>query len=279
MDFALDNGTTAADMMEFVLDRAREFLGATCDPQLRLVSRRWRDALAAVPREVLRVEDYPLSSASLFVWAREELHMPKRADSAAVAARGGHLDVLRWLRAKKGQYIYSQTYYICKTAAEQGHLHVLEWLWTNRPPVCQPYWDARTFLAAAEGGHLNILQWLRAQDPPCPWTKSTCRAAAEGGHLEVLQWLRTQDPPCPWDVGTCTAAAKGGQLEVLQWLRAQVPPCPWGEMTCYIAAGGGQLEVLQWMRAQDPPCPWNKEQCLRKASGEAVRQWITSQPE
>jgi hypothetical protein len=89
--------------MQFVLDKAREFLGAACDPQLRLVSRRCRDALAAVPRESLRVKDY-LSSAALFVFVRKELGMPERKEDIAVlAARGGHLEVLKWLRLKKGR--------------------------------------------------------------------------------------------------------------------------------------------------------------------------------
>jgi hypothetical protein len=121
---ALSQRFTPAEM-DFALDRAREFLGDKCDPQLRLVSRSFRDALAAVPRDVLRVEDY-LSSASLFVWARQELHMPARKkDIAAIAARGGHLEVLKWLRAKKGRCSWARS--VCENAAEHGHLHELEW--------------------------------------------------------------------------------------------------------------------------------------------------------
>jgi hypothetical protein len=139
--------------MEFVLDRAREFLGAECHPQLRLVSRRCRDALEAAPRQLLRVKDY-LSSAALFVLARDEFGMPERKkDIAAIAARGGHLEVLKWLRAKKGR---------CS--------------WTSR--VCE---------SAAGQGCLQIIQWLRTQRPPCPWNKETCGAAARGSHVEVLQ--------------------------------------------------------------------------------------------
>jgi hypothetical protein len=142
--------------MEFVLDRAREFLGATCDPQLRLVSRRCRDALAAVPRKSLRVTDF-LSSASLFVWARNQLRMPKRkGDIAAIAARGGHLEVLKWLRAKTGR---------CS--------------WTG--PVCE---------SAAEQGQLEVLQWFRTRRSPCPWNRAYCASEAEHqGRHEVQQWI------------------------------------------------------------------------------------------
>jgi hypothetical protein len=175
----------AAVVMEtpFVFDRAWEFLDATSAPQLRLVSRSCRDALAVVPRELLRVEDY-LSSASLFVWARRELRMPERADIAVLAARGGHLEVLRWLRAKKGRCSWTSS--VCDSAAEQGHLHVLEWLRSWSPPG---KWGAETCTAAARGGRVEVLQWLRAQSPPCPWTEKTCRCAAEYGNIDVLQWV------------------------------------------------------------------------------------------
>jgi hypothetical protein len=188
--------------MEFALDRAREFLCTTCDPQLRLVSRSCRDALAAVPRELLRVEDY-LSSASLFAWARKELLMPERADIAVMAARGAHLDVLRWLRAKKGRCSWTPS--ICEGAAEQGHLHVLQWLRTQRP-ACP--WTERTCSAAAFGGHVKVLRWVRARRPPCPWTEETCHEAASCGHLDVLKWLRAQDPPCPWGELTCSCSRR-----------------------------------------------------------------------
>ncbi|KAJ1384843.1 hypothetical protein B484DRAFT_410681, partial [Ochromonadaceae sp. CCMP2298] len=65
----------------FVLDRVREYLPA-CDPQLRLVSRWFRDALAAVPHQQLRVEDY-FSSLPLFLWARGELGRMPRGDEIA----------------------------------------------------------------------------------------------------------------------------------------------------------------------------------------------------
>jgi hypothetical protein len=38
--------------------RVREFLGPSCDAQLRVVSRLWRDQLASTPLEELRISDY-----------------------------------------------------------------------------------------------------------------------------------------------------------------------------------------------------------------------------
>jgi hypothetical protein len=78
--------------MEFVLDRVREYLGTSCDPQLRLVSRRCRDAMNSFPRELPRVEDF-ISSVALFVWARKKLRMPKTEAICCRVARSGGLEM------------------------------------------------------------------------------------------------------------------------------------------------------------------------------------------
>jgi len=171
------------------------------------------------------------------------LHWDQR--TCAYAARGGHLDILKWAR-------------------QQDRLDASG----LRPPPCP--WDEETCAGAAEGGHLHILQWARQQDPPCPWDDATCSRAAKGGHLHILQWARQQDPPCPWGRGTCAYASLKGHLAMLQWARGQdrldasglrPPPCPWDDWTCRYAAYGCHLNLLQWVREQDPPCPWDAEKC------------------
>ncbi|KAJ1435084.1 hypothetical protein B484DRAFT_325782 [Ochromonadaceae sp. CCMP2298] len=228
--------------MEFVLDRAREFLGATCDPQLRLVSRRCRDALAAVPREELRVEDF-LSSASLFVWARKKLRMPQ-GRVAVKAALGGHLAVLKWLKKVKGRTPCPLDLWTHSIAAQHGHIGLLYALQSYH------HCGSDTCAAAARGGHVDVLQWLRSHDPPCPWDAVTSHAAAATGHLE-LQWMRAQDPPCPWDEGACANAAAEGQLNVLKWLRAQEKQLNEGPDFDF-AAEEKQWEVLEWLETNFP---------------------------
>jgi len=144
-----------------VLREVREFLGPSCDAQLRRVSRLWRDQMATTPVEELRINDY--LSISLISWAWEELNMPRTNLVTEKAAVGGHQEVLQWLRAQD--------------------------------PPCP--WGKGTCYSAAKGGHVHVLEWLRAQDPPCPW-EGTCTGAAVAGHVHVLEWLRAQDPPCPW---------------------------------------------------------------------------------
>ena len=80
--------------------------------------------------------------------------------------------------------------YTCGKAARGGHLEVLKWLRENGCP-----WDAQTCAAAAEGGHLDVLKWLRNQG--CPWDERACAEAAGKGNLGMLKWLREKG--CPWD--------------------------------------------------------------------------------
>jgi hypothetical protein len=91
-DVHLDIIPTSSLQSTFVLDRVREFL--VCDPQIRLVYRWFRQALAAVPLLQLQVEDY-FSTLSLFLWARQELHMPTYMrwvqKVVGKAALGGHI--------------------------------------------------------------------------------------------------------------------------------------------------------------------------------------------
>ena len=171
-----------------------------------------------------------------------------------VAANKGYLQVFEKYWSQGPQEKLSQLWDedTCRWAAFHGHLEVLKWL---RAKGC-PWWTS-TSAWAAFGGQLEVLQWMRGQDLPCPWDSdvNVCYHAARGGHLEVLRWLRSQG--CPWDGRESSAAAKNGHLEMLQWMRAQDPPCPWySENVCFLAALHGHLEVLRWARSQG--CPWNK---------------------
>jgi len=188
------------------------------------------------------------------------------------AAYGGHLEMIKWLRAKGCPWGTTTSSW----AAEGGHLDMLQWMRAQDPP-CP--WDSDVYLFAASKGHLEVLRWARSQG--CPWDEYAPSAAARHGHLEVLQWMRAQDPPCPWDSDVCYNAAFGGHLEVLRWARSQ--GCPWDEdlfphqqATC-AAAEGGHLKVLKWLIKEG--CPYDKRECRRYAEygGEQARnvlEWL-----
>ena len=156
------------------------------------------------------------------------------------AAKGGHLDVLRWMRYNYAMEINA---YTAEAAALGGHIDVLCYLRMNGCNM-----DADTCAKAALTGHLHVMQWARANG--CPWDKYTCASAAEGGHLSVLQWARANC--CPWDVTTCMEAARGGHLTVLKW--AVENGCKFNNEICQIAAiMGGRFEILKWIHEKEYP--------------------------
>ena len=123
------------------------------------------------------------------------------------------VDRLAWAKANRcgwGEPIWTGMNNPCALAAAGGHLEVLQWARQHGCP-----WGRSTCLAAARGGHLEVLQWARQHD--CPWDSATCEHAAFAGRLEMLQWARQHD--CPWDSWTCACAAASGHLETLQWAR------------------------------------------------------------
>jgi hypothetical protein len=115
----------------FVISRVWEFLGPAEAPMLRLVSRSWRDALAEVPRELLRVEDY-LSPLPLFIWAWKELNMkPHSALVACRRQRGGISKCSSGCGQRKGDalgplvsatMLQGKAIFMCSSGCEPGDL-------------------------------------------------------------------------------------------------------------------------------------------------------------
>ena len=69
-------------------------------------------------------------------------------------------------------------------AAEGGHLDVLVWLRENG---CQ--WNHLTCAEAACGGHLEVLRWAVANG--CPWDAQRCLNEASHGN-PVAEWIESQ---------------------------------------------------------------------------------------
>jgi hypothetical protein len=181
---------------------------------------------------------------------------PIDEDVFELAARGGHLDTLKWLHVhvestgeeEEGEYGAIQAR-VCVEAARGGHLDVLEWILANGGSV--------TFLdfeAAALGGHLSVLEWLLQHSDAVMAHRlqsalvcgNFCAKAAEGGNVAVLRWLRGYG--CVWDTAVCDAAARFGHTALLQW--AWENKCPYDSNVLLHAARGGRLEVVKWAFAR-----------------------------
>ena len=85
-----------------------------------------------------------------------------------VAARRGYLQVFEKYWSKGPQEKLSQLWdkETCSWAAYGGHLELVKWLRAKGCP-----WGEGTSNCAALGGHLEVLQWTRAQDLPGRWDK------------------------------------------------------------------------------------------------------------
>ena len=161
-----------------------------------------------------------------------------------VAAEHGYLQVFEKYWSQGPQEKLSQLWdeNNCRWAALYGHLELVKWLRAKGCP-----WGTRTSSCAAIGGHLDVLQCIRSQDPPCPWdSKNVCYWAALEGHLDMLRWARSQG--CPWHEEMTYEAARNGHLKVLKWLIKE--GCPYDLSKCRRAAAwGGERtrKVLEWL--------------------------------
>lgn len=206
------------------------------------------------------------------------------------AAGAGHLDVLKWCRARGFPWGQSSV-----RAAESGHFNVLRYCRDHGCP-----WDLATFEAAATGGFLDVLEWgleeagFSQGDLPrllaaaagggklrvikwcrtmgCPWSPDTCYEAARGGHLELLKVCREQG--CPWSPETMRGAVESGHLEMLVWCKTN--GSPWNGTLCRMAARCGDLGLLEWCVANEDPASSERHLLCAVAAGEGhlhVLEW------
>jgi len=203
------------------------------------------------------------------------------------AARGGHLQVLQWLRnplvhALQGNVPCPWDKHACEFAAESGRLRVLQWMRLEAQPPCP--WDIVDCAgSAAWGGHIEVLEWLFTVGGSNIRHKRICAFAARAGQLETLKWLRLK-ALCPWDERVCEFAAEYGHLGILQWARSVRlhgnQPCPWNWAACALAAYRGNFDILKWLRDRsihgDQPCPWNEMACTNAAQKGhlEILQWL-----
>ena len=143
-------------------------------------------------------------------------------------AQIGKFEMMEWYKA--GALFLDGQIWFCYVAAKGGHLEVLKWLHENSCPLENGVQPGLVCSVAAVGGHLEVLKW--AHKHGCEWNERTCTLAAYHGHLEVLKWAHANG--CKWNEGTCSATAENGHLEVLKWFSEN--GCPWDENTCSFAA-------------------------------------------
>jgi hypothetical protein len=116
-------------------------------------------------------------SLAKLLWLHQEQNCELFDDVVEYAARGGNVDMLKWLK-DKGLHFTADT---CKYAALNGFVPALQYL---RDQGCP--WNQGASEAAARYGQLAALKWLLEQGAP---EGSLHEAAEGGGDRATLDWV------------------------------------------------------------------------------------------
>jgi hypothetical protein len=187
-----------------------------------------------------------------------------RGEVLRSAAKGGNLNVVRWLVDEYGVDASGVLKFAiagchCETArwiierydmtggsqdvyfpARHGELSFLKFLASRGIGEL----NIKALLVAAANGHLEVVKWLHC-DRGIKLTVDAMREAAQNGHLDVVQWIfETSSGFCDSSVFVC--AAEFGHLDVLQWLQTRwTGGC--GTAAIDWAAANGHLDVVTWL--------------------------------
>ena len=148
-----------------------------------------------------------------------------------VAAKHGHLEMLKWARSVGYPWDPNTT----SAAAAGGHLDCLRYAVEEGCP-----WHPEITLIAAFNGHLDCLRY--AVEEGRPWHPSTTWGAAQNGHLDCLRYAVEEGRP--WHPETTWAAAQHGHLNCLRF--AVEEGRPWHPETTWGAAFNGHLDCLRF---------------------------------
>jgi len=127
------------------------------------------------------------------------------AQAARTAAQCGNVAVIECL------LIHGVTFQnTAAFAARKGHLEALQCLRS----LDSAWGDVVIAQEAARGGHLNCLQYAHVNG--CVWDKSVTEAAAQHNKLSCLQYLHEQG--CPWDAQALRLAGYYNAQDCMDYL-------------------------------------------------------------
>ena len=199
-------------------------------------------------------------------WLFESNNLPiYNPEICEEAARGGRLEVIKWVRTWNCPYGNAAT-----VAARNGHREVLQWIVANGGSTTMETW-----LEACEAGQIDTFLWgqMRGMFTVDP---SFCAAAAKGGRQRMLNLL-TDELECAWGTNTTTNAAIYGHLNLLKHAIAHGCPKDLTPMLSYVVASNGHLEVLKYL--QSLGCRLHQAICARAAASGNIQllTWLRDQ--
>jgi hypothetical protein len=209
-----------------------------------------------------------------------------------ISASHGHIAILKWAFEKDDYHIYSLFDWFIH-ALRGGHIEILNWiknLLGYPPESCQKILfplhihgekslkrlDVDLSIYAIKGGKIDSIEWLKKQgylfnltlyaneairngymailkllveENECPINSTLTITAARKGHFEILKWL-IEDKNCPFEEATADAAVRSGKLEIFQWLIDK--GCSWNKRYCfYVVTNKKYFELFKWMVDSD----------------------------
>lgn len=207
---------------------------------------------------------------------------PWHAYMADKVAEKGCLDMLKWLHSQECVMGFNS---LAFPAARGGHVNILKWLTIEHGVDLS---DNRAMAVAARAGHISVMVWLMEQG--CAITADVCEAAVHGsvgvGSVAVFDWLRDfghfiSRPELYHGVISCTASVAAHSLMVMKWLK-EVAEFPWdaAELAKY-AAVYGKLECLQYIHQHGGPFTAEQLTDQLHIAGQCVNistaQWLRTQ--
>ena len=172
-------------------------------------------------------------------------------DTAKHACRNGHLLLLQWARLpyQPDRVQLSSDCYL--SAAKGGHLDVIKFLREER---CG--YDNRSAFAAARLGHPRCLELLYdiCTENEARWRPNdVCASAVSSDRIDVLKTAWALEPEMydsfdnpfmSFSVPPMQRAAYRGRIDMMEWLLDN--GCPWGSSTCQAIADVGDPAVSIW---------------------------------
>ncbi|GAB9469883.1 hypothetical protein Gpo141_00007146 [Globisporangium polare] len=191
-------------------------------------------------------------------------------------ARGGHLNVLQWLKKQPATTNWHLSRAI-EHAAQFGHLAVVQWLHENAGPVTSPF-TCQAMQRATENGHLNVLKYLVAHGYEYTgwYNKSHVAFAVEAGSLEMAQWLTENGYAAPVEKDLWTAFYRG-HSGIAKWLlhAIEIPTTDKQECALATAAESCDFEVVQLVHALYPPKRYSSAMITAAGRGRMdVVEWL-----
>ena len=200
-----------------------------------------------------------------------------------LAAKFGHVHVLRWLKTRKASFkvVDSERNTCTLLAASEGHLEALIWLVEkNRRHLNEKnVYDDTCLILAANGGHLEIIKWIvnknRYLISDCDVYKQNCAILASiNGYVDILEYVDTIDSSLKFSTNAegascCRLAVENGQLEVLKWLKSKGVNINSmfhdGTNSSIIAARGGLIDIVNWLITREDYPSHQLNDCLLNA--------------